>query len=341
MTRLLALALTFTLGLVAQLPMPYQPNYDACAGIYYTQVTNILNGPCWGNTGTVASCSQTAGWIAYLKDKNGHTLQQSKEQDVTAYGKAGYYITNNGTAHWPYQTCAPLWSVGGGTKPNDSTRWQWVANGYDREPGSTGVCAAMGDYGYYHSAEWDIAKPICGPIGCPLIVDPDGQGFHLTNLQEGVRFREHTQDAPIQFSWTDPLYHNAWLALPDERGEVRSLEQLFGNFTPQPPSDRPNGFAALAQYDANHDGVINSLDPVYTKLRLWIDSNHDGIAQAGELHTLQELQVESISLNYRESRRTDQYGNDFRYVAPADIGNVGRQDDRVYDVFLVTEPNTP
>src|SRR5438045_3302532 len=44
---------------------------------------------------------------------------------------------------------------------------------------------------------------------------------------------------------------------------------------------------------------------VYTKLRLWIDSNHDGIAQAGELHTLQELQVESISLNYRESRRTD------------------------------------
>ena len=97
----------------------------------------------------------------------------------------------------------------------------------------------------------------------------------------------------------------------------------------------------LAQYDANRDGVINSLDPVYPKLRLWIDSNHDGIAQAGELHTLQELQVESISLNYRESRRTDQYGNDFRYMAPAAIGNVGRQDDRVYDVFLVTEPSTP
>ena len=68
-----------------------------------------------------------------------------------------------------------------------------------------------------------------------------------------------------------------------------------------------------------------------------VDANHDGISQPEELHSLQELAIESISLHYRESRRVDQYGNQFRYTASADVDNVGRQDDRSYDVFLVTK----
>ena len=64
--------------------------------------------------------------------------------------------------------------------------------------------------------------------------------------------------------------------------------------------------------------------------------NHDGISQPEELQTLGELRVDKISLRYQESRMTDQYGNQFRYTASADIDNAGRQDDRSYDVFLVT-----
>ena len=70
-------------------------------------------------------------------------------------------------------------------------------------------------------------------------------------------------------------------------------------------------------FDLNHDGVIDFRDPIFPQLRIWIDANHDGIAQPEELHTLAELRVEHISLHYRESPRTDQFGNQFRYVGGA------------------------
>jgi hypothetical protein len=73
---------------------------------------------------------------------------------------------------------------------------------------------------------------------------------------------------------------------------------------------------------------------------LWIDANHDGIAQPEEIHTLSELGVFSISLHYRESRREDQFGNLFRYwsrINPTDPAEDDSKAGRViYDVFFTT-----
>src|SRR5262249_51725337 len=131
---------------------------------------------------------------------------------------------------------------------------------------------------------------------------------------------------------------------PGRDGLIHSGKELFGNFTPQPPSANPNGYIALAHFDkpengGNGDGIIDSRDAVFTRLRLWIDENHDGISQPGELHSLPELAVFSVALGYRESRRVDRYGNEFRYRGR--INATDRQEDSseanptVYDVFLV------
>jgi hypothetical protein len=82
----------------------------------------------------------------------------------------------------------------------------------------------------------------------------------------------------------------------------------------------PLGRSALAEYDkhelgGNADGMIDQRDAVFSHLRLWQDSNHNGISEQGELHMLLDVDVESISLDARESRRTDKYGNTFRYRA--------------------------
>ena len=57
-----------------------------------------------------------------------------------------------------------------------------------------------------------------------------------------------------------------------------------------------NGFAALADLDANQDGVFNAADAAYTQVRLWQDLNQDGLSQAGELKTLAEQGVSAINL---------------------------------------------
>jgi hypothetical protein len=176
--------------------------------------------------------------------------------------------------------------------------------------------------------------PKNGPPNSPILIDTASEGFHLTSAQNGVLFRERANSPEMQMSWTDPAYHNGWLALPRD-GNVEALSELFGNFTPQPPSDNPNGFRALAMYDLNHDGVIDFQDAIYPKLRVWIDANHDGIAQPEELHTLAELGVERISLDYHQSRRTDEYGNQFRYVSEIE-DPAAKRENRCYDVFLVT-----
>lgn len=114
---------------------------------------------------------------------------------------------------------------------------------------------------------------------------------------------------------------------------------MFGNFTLQLWSPTPNGFLALARFDicergGNGDGVIDGKDAVFADLRLWQDTNHDGVSGAGELRTLPELEVASLHLDYKESKRTDEYGNEFRYRAKAGDAKGDKTGRWAWDVFL-------
>lgn len=182
----------------------------------------------------------------------------------------------------------------------------------------------------------------CG--NCPVLDDTQSQGFHLTDWEHGVRFAFYPDSAPIQLSWTDPAYANGWLAMDrNGNGLIDDGTELFGNITPQPPSDAPNGFLALAVFDqpengGNGNGVIDPRDAVFPYLRVWVDANHDGISQPDELKTLQELGIFRIDLNYRSTPFRDRYGNQFRYK-----GTLWDGGDRqaTYDVFLTAKPVQP
>jgi len=293
------------------------------------------------------------------------TVSFSQTNSTTDYCSQLSYpsiVTGWGYAHCtPYPVyCTPFFElqVTVATAPGDYNRF------YNRAYYSTYTssgCVTNSNVGFnqdFWQCGWVVCPPPPGDGGggdpsaelgssgpSPIIIDISGKGFVLTNATAGVTFDISGTGHPIQMGWTAPRADNAFLALPGADGLIHNGTQLFGNFTPQPRATTPNGFAALAVYDdpkngGNGDGVIDARDAVFASLRLWIDANHDGISQPEELHTLPSLGVNSISLTYKEDRRTDQFGNVFRYrvqVNPGDATNTGRM---AYDVFFVTTTST-
>jgi hypothetical protein len=98
-------------------------------------------------------------------------------------------------------------------------------------------------------------------------------------------------------------------------------------FLLHPISDKPeNG--------GNNDGKLNREDAIFYSPRLWQDTNQNGISELSELHTLTELGLATLDLKYKESKRTDEYGNRFRFramVKDTHGAQVGRW---AWDVFL-------
>ena len=173
----------------------------------------------------------------------------------------------------------------------------------------------------------------CG--GSPIVIDIAGDGIALTNPSDGVDFDLNGNGTRDRLGWTRAGSDDAWLALDrDGNGSIDRGAELFGDFTPQPVSSNKNGFLALAEFDNNRDGVIDSRDSVFESLRLWQDKNHNGISELDELHTLLELNVKALELDFKESKRVDEFGNEFKYrakVKDTRDGTVGRW---AWDVFL-------
>lgn len=205
-------------------------------------------------------------------------------------------------------------------------------------------CDRFGGYNFDGCGCFGGCEDEYGNNCSPVVIDIDGNGFNLTDALNGVDFDVDGNGAPERRAWTSLNSDDSWLALDrNGNGRIDGGRELFGSATAQPPppaGTELNGFNALAQYDergfgGNKDGQIDNQDLIFSSLRLWRDTNHNGISEASELKTLSESGLQKIELDYKESRRTDEYGNQFKYRSKVKDANGAQLGRWAWDVFLV------
>ncbi|THV10554.1 VCBS domain-containing protein, partial [Rhizobium rhizophilum] len=132
----------------------------------------------------------------------------------------------------------------------------------------------------------------------PIILDLDRNGFAFSSIEDGVRFDINADGLGDQIAWTSDdgilAYDVDGNGLIDNGSEIFTPDFNGGQFA--------SGVAALASLDSNGDGKIDSDDTAFGDLKIWVDANNNGISDEGEVSSLFDNGVTSISLT------TDQTG---------------------------------
>jgi hypothetical protein len=122
----------------------------------------------------------------------------------------------------------------------------------------------------------------------PIVLDLSGTnaGVQLTSINSSnAYFDLHDTGFAVHTGWVGPT-----TGILVSTSTPTSINDLFGN-------SATDGFTALKALDVNGTGVLNSSDPGWSSLSVWVDADGNGVAESGEVKSLSSLGITSISLN--------------------------------------------
>ncbi|NBT79880.1 MAG: hypothetical protein EBT04_15855, partial [Betaproteobacteria bacterium] len=169
----------------------------------------------------------------------------------------------------------------------------------------------------------------------PLALDLDGNGVRTISPVAGTVFDVNADGRAETVGWLTAS--DAWLALDrNGNGLIDDGGELFGSGTLMPDGSKAlDGFAALRLLDSNLDGMIDSNDSDFGRLSLWVDPNSNARTDVGELQSLTQHGVQSISLAARPTAIIDQ-GNLIGLMGNYNTSDGGTHD--LADVWLSVTP---
>jgi hypothetical protein len=178
---------------------------------------------------------------------------------------------------------------------------------------------------------------VINQLASPLALDLNGDGVQTTTLADGVQFDLLADGTPRQVSWLEK--HDGFLALDlNNNGVVDSGAELLGTSTVLKNGQlAQDGWQALRDLDSNLDGVINAQDEAYLNLKVWVDGDSDGVTDTGELRSLADQGIQSISLVHDLSQ-TEQNGNILQ--GASSFTTTDGQNHQIVDAWLQAE-NAP
>ncbi len=142
----------------------------------------------------------------------------------------------------------------------------------------------------------------------PLVLDLDGDGIETVGTDAGVLFDHNGDGIKTGSGWIEA--DDGFLVRDlNGNGIIDNGSELFGDQTIlQDGITAKTGFAALGDLDTNDDGTIDAADTAFAELKIWRDLNQDGLSQADEMHTLTDLGIAAIDLQFT-SGGLSQHGN--------------------------------
>ena len=145
----------------------------------------------------------------------------------------------------------------------------------------------------------------------PLALDLDGDGIETIAAKgfSGSLFDHNGNGIRTATGW---ISADDGLLVRDLNGNgiIDNGAELFGDNTKLADgSFAKHGYAALAELDSNGDGIVSAADAAFQTLRVWQDLNQDGISQANELRTLEELGIQSLDIAYKDANKNLGNGN--------------------------------
>ena len=158
----------------------------------------------------------------------------------------------------------------------------------------------------------------------PIALDLDGNGIQTTALIDS--------QGTFDLLGTGQAVHSGWLSSGDAflaidnngNGVIDDISELFGGNVGQ-------GFAKLASFDTDGNGLVDANDADFAKLLVWQDLNGNHATDAGELRTLSDVGLTSLATSYTMAPE-DQLGNVLGERSVATLAD-GRQIDMI-DVYF-------
>src|SRR5262249_27399542 len=129
----------------------------------------------------------------------------------------------------------------------------------------------------------------------PLVLDLNGGGVQTTAAYSGVDFDVNNTGFNVLTGWV-ASGDGILVYDPDNTGTVTDGSQLFGTAFKLPSGAlATDGLQALASLDSNSDGKITSADTNWSSIKVWVDSNGNGVVDSGELETLSQAGIATLN----------------------------------------------
>jgi Ca2+-binding RTX toxin-like protein len=204
----------------------------------------------------------------------------------------------------------------------------------DLADGLNNFALKYGNYGNYPYQALNWISDLFGPSFArrdPLTFDLNLDGIRLTSLNgSNVLFDLDVDGFAERTGWVSA--GDGLLAIDaNGNGLIDNADELFGTAS-------RDGFSVLRDYDSNADGLINLSDAQFLNLRIWQDASLDGVSQASELKTLNDLGIVSISLDATAVHETSA-GNSILYRGTFMFAN-GTQSQAAAVAFSTDQINT-